>query len=395
MVFRRSSWPFRRRLPYNRLFVVVWQRSVPMSPSLLFWLFWNAEEMDSAVSPASGFPLASLVWATGLYFSCDRSPCCSSFNPPRYASFNFTWDAEVASNELGFKIHLATGFSRRSRHLRTFRCNRTWCGRGTCRNKIRRHIRYRSRFGHNPFIFLFLNSCHRSAANQAEIFGAAKRAEMANIEQRKKIIPLITREISFGQDVCELEFGVNVPYLNLGVQIYLVKQPIHRNSEFLTHVLSWDFGLRLSFLISASLSSKTCKMALAPESTVLDGMWSMLEWRWCAWIGWDCACLAQQLPTGFVRSICSVRYGMTYFRFCRAVWNWSLFPAHPTCWHKRVSFGNTQDTFLMLILSLQGLLQNRSLETIQAVLPTQQNCRYSFCVTQYLSTHFFAWLSMS
>ena len=33
---------------------------------------------------------------------------------------------------------------------------------------------------------------------------------MANIEQMKKIIPLITREISFGQDVCELVFGVNV-----------------------------------------------------------------------------------------------------------------------------------------------------------------------------------------
>ena len=50
-----------------------------------------------------------------------------------------------------------------------------------------------SRLGHNPlFFFLFLNSFrHRNAANQAEFFGAAKRAEMAEIEQMKKIIPLI------------------------------------------------------------------------------------------------------------------------------------------------------------------------------------------------------------
>ena len=58
--------------------------------------------------------------------------------------------------------------------------------------------------------------------------GAAKRAEIANIDLMKKIIPLITREISFGQHVCELMFGVNVH--NLGVQINSVKQPIHSNS---------------------------------------------------------------------------------------------------------------------------------------------------------------------
>ena len=62
------------------------------------------------------------------------------------------------------------------------------------------------------------------------MFGAAKRAEMANIEQMKKIIPLITREIPFVQDVCELVFGVNVTDLDLGVQVDPVKQPIQRNS---------------------------------------------------------------------------------------------------------------------------------------------------------------------
>ena len=42
----------------------------------------------------------------------------------------------------------------------------------------------------------------------------------------------------------------------------------------------------------------------------------------------------------------------------------SLFFAHPTYWHKRVTSENTQEFLLMLILSLQGILQNQSLETI-------------------------------
>ena len=37
---------------------------------------------------------------------------------------------------------------------------------------------------------------------------------MADIQQMKKIVPLITREITFGQDVCDLVFGVNVTDLN-------------------------------------------------------------------------------------------------------------------------------------------------------------------------------------
>ena len=52
---------------------------------------------------------------------------------------------------------------------------------------------------------LFLSSfCHRNAANHSDFLDAAKRAEVANIEQLKSIIPL-TGEISLVQDVCELE----------------------------------------------------------------------------------------------------------------------------------------------------------------------------------------------
>ena len=46
----------------------------------------------------------------------------------------------------------------------------------------------------------------------------------------KKIVPLITCEIPFSQNVCELVFGVKVTDLDLGVQIIPVKQPIQSNS---------------------------------------------------------------------------------------------------------------------------------------------------------------------
>ena len=42
---------------------------------------------------------------------------------------------------------------------------------------------------------------------------------MADVEQMKKIVPLIMCDIALCQYVCELMFGVGVPDLNLGIQI--------------------------------------------------------------------------------------------------------------------------------------------------------------------------------
>ena len=53
---------------------------------------------------------------------------------------------------------------------------------------------------------------------------------MADVEQMKKIVPLITCEITFGQYVCELVLGVNVLDLDLWVHIDSLEQPIKSNS---------------------------------------------------------------------------------------------------------------------------------------------------------------------
>ena len=162
-----------------------------------------------------------------------------------------------------FNTHPAV--SRSYRHPRTFRCNRTRGGGGTCRNKIRRLIHQCwSRLGHNFLFFLILYPLrHFGAAYQAEILDAASGAEMADIEQMKKIVPLITCEIPFSQHVCELIFGVNVTDLRATL---------------------WDretcviVGLRplIIILTTASLSSKTHNIAPEPECVVFDGKWSML-----------------------------------------------------------------------------------------------------------------------
>ena len=54
-------------------------------------------------------------------------------------------------------------------------------------------------------------------ADQAGILSAASGAEMADVEQMKKIVPFVTCEIAFGQNICELMFGVDVPDLNFRI----------------------------------------------------------------------------------------------------------------------------------------------------------------------------------
>ena len=55
---------------------------------------------------------------------------------------------------------------------------------------------------------------------------------MADVEQTQ-MIPLITCEIPFGENVCELVFGVDVFDLDFGIQIDSIEQPIKSNSVLL------------------------------------------------------------------------------------------------------------------------------------------------------------------
>ena len=74
--------------------------------------------------------------------------------------------------------------------------------------------------------------------SERKISGMAAREhrETQYVEQTKKTVPLVTREISLCQYVCELVLGVNVFVLDLGVQIDCVAHPIKSNSVGSGHV---------------------------------------------------------------------------------------------------------------------------------------------------------------
>ena len=83
---------------------------------------------------------------------------------------------------------------------------------------------------------------------------AREHRETHYVEQTKKTVPLVTREISLCQYVCELVLGVNVFDLDLGVQIDSVEHPIKRNSVGSGHVShcwtsSFDNHLDDSFVV--------------------------------------------------------------------------------------------------------------------------------------------------
>ena len=59
---------------------------------------------------------------------------------------------------------------------------------------------------------------HNALSNLREIARKVHRATYT-VEQTQKVIPLTSRETSFGQNVCELVFGVNIFDLDLGFQI--------------------------------------------------------------------------------------------------------------------------------------------------------------------------------
>ena len=54
----------------------------------------------------------------------------------------------------------------------------------------------------------------------------AKHREIDDVEQTKKMVPLITRKITLGENFSKLVLGVNIFDLELGIQVDSVKQPI-------------------------------------------------------------------------------------------------------------------------------------------------------------------------
>ena len=84
---------------------------------------------------------------------------------------------------------------------------------------------------------------------------------MADIKQGQQMIPFITCETAFCQDVCKLILGVNIFDLNLGIQINSIEQPIKSNSVSSGNMSHCRTSAFHNHLITASLSSNTYNKA--------------------------------------------------------------------------------------------------------------------------------------
>ena len=199
----------------------------------VFWDSWSSwVSWISCVSWSYRFPCTDWlrVIQKFMVFCCDKFPGTDvqqsilfpSLRTRRCVVIGISFSSYV---RFSWIPNLSTwGASWRSRTVHRWR---------TRRNSDGQAYRRRLWFCHNPVILiLFLRPLRRrfGAADQAEILSATERAEKADVEQMKKIVPFVTCETAFCQYVCNLVFGVDVPNLNLRIQVDPVKQPSKSNS---------------------------------------------------------------------------------------------------------------------------------------------------------------------
>ena len=142
---------------------------------------------------------------------------------------------------------------------------------------------------------------------------------MADIEQMKKIVPLITCEIPFGQHVCELMFGVNVTDLNFWGSNNHVKQPVQSKSVGSGNVshcgtLPFDNHVDYSLIVLQDIQHSTGTRIRCISRNVINVCWNdvgVLDWDGVmhVWLG----SLQRVSPELFLRLFNLVRYGMKYF----------------------------------------------------------------------------------
>ena len=166
---------------------------------------------------------------------------------------------------------------------------------------LRNQIQRRLRLCHNSFFsFFFLHHFrHR--------FRAADRAEIANVEQMEKVIPLITREIVLCQYVCDLFFGVNVFDLDLWIEIHSVKYSIKRNSVGSWHLsnlwtsvfwlFSWSSLQYLQKCEVKQQSEKTSRLRKHNRHWITEDPCAEFESWFGCWCVFLMICHAAGLPT--------------------------------------------------------------------------------------------------
>ena len=100
---------------------------------------------------------------------------------------------------------------------------------------------------------------------------------MADIKQGQQMIPFITCEVPFGQDVCELVFGVDVFdfFFDFGSRLIRSNSQSRATLWVLETCLIVGFLPLIIILITASLSSNTYNKASRRADWTSEGTESM------------------------------------------------------------------------------------------------------------------------
>ena len=188
--------------------------------------------------------------------------------------------------------------------------------------------------------------------------------EIHDVEQMKKMVPLIAHAITLSQHVSKLVLDVNVFDLDLGVQIDLSNNQSNATLWVLDTCLIVGLRPLSIILITASLSSKmynwtsnwgelafvttwsTFDISSTSRLPLLFNLvlgfvlwifprhWSLNAWCVCVCVLWKMLSFYHHIPK--IKSKDSILTQTSIqrnnFRYCGTVRHWRLLLAHPTYW---------------------------------------------------------------
>ena len=148
---------------------------------------------------------------------------------------------------------------------------------------------------------------------------------MADVEPMKKIVPFVTCEITFGQNVCESVFGINVSNLNFRIKIHPVKQPVQSNSVVLWHMpqcgtSAFYYHCSHGFIVHKNVEHRN-QTKKTSRSTKHGQHYSTQDvvLGWILLFGFGCACLMWCHATSFL-----VLDTLVFFDCVGEEWNTSM-----------------------------------------------------------------------
>ena len=199
----------------------------------------------------------------------------------------------------GISCHPACKFPWSYELPHPFGCNRIFRGWRTCPNMWRQVHSCRSWFCHKSFfVLLFLHPLRHlfGATCQAGILSAASGAEMAAVEQMKKIVAFVTCEVTFGQKMSATWCLATIYRIWIfRIKINPVKQPIQSNSVGSWHMShcgtsAFDNHLNHGFILlkdtQHSIGTRMCSAWWNVINIVSDR-------DWCSWLEFVFACLTE------------------------------------------------------------------------------------------------------